>query len=50
MSAGRSNPPKNPHIIAARVLARTVPQRKLFKSRTLGAVRIVRAPKNKGDS
>ena len=41
----RSNPPKNPLDIAARALARTVPQRALFKGRTLGAVRNMRAPK-----
>ena len=43
----RSSPPKNPLIVAARTLARTVPQGALFKTRTLGAVRIVRAPKKR---
>ena len=43
-------PLKNPLIIAARVRARTVPQATKFKNRTLGAVRVVRAPIKQGDS
>ena len=50
VSARRSSPPKNPLNIAARALARTVPQETLFKSRTLGAVRNMRAPKKERGS
>ena len=49
MSVKRSNPPKNPLGIAARALARTVPQAALFKNPypRRGAHR-ARAEKRKG--
>ena len=45
MSASAQIPLKTPSIYAARALARTVPQAKIIENRTLGAVRVVRAPK-----